>query len=237
MRDAIVEGAKARFRPIFLTSLTTFLGVAPLILEQARFLIPMAASLGFGIVAATGVLMVIVPALAAVGGGGGMGGAAGGRGADSCTLSEAPRPGCIAARTSLVVSEFQCNPNVTSGFGRAAQASRGRHDWIRRRLAPSGLPHRSPNRISLNGEYIGYTGRRLRERAAAAHGESGQRGLEGDRRDRLASRSPSELLFPSSLPSATEGCLEPALANGMWKPPGESKARHESARRAWRCGR
>ena len=72
MPDAIVEGAKARFRPIFLTSLTTFLGVAPLILEQdlqARFLIPMAASLGFGIVAATGVLMVIVPALAAVGGG------------------------------------------------------------------------------------------------------------------------------------------------------------------------
>ena len=67
VRDAIIVGAKARFRPIFLTSLTTFLGVAPLILEQdlqARFLIPMAASLGFGIIAATGVLMVIVPALA-----------------------------------------------------------------------------------------------------------------------------------------------------------------------------
>ncbi len=67
LRDAIIGGAKARFRPIFLTSLTTFLGVAPLILEQdlqARFLIPMAASLGFGIIVATGVLMVIVPALA-----------------------------------------------------------------------------------------------------------------------------------------------------------------------------
>jgi len=67
IREAIIGGAKARFRPIFLTSLTTFLGVAPLILEQdlqARFLIPMAASLGFGIIAATGVLMVIVPALA-----------------------------------------------------------------------------------------------------------------------------------------------------------------------------
>ena len=67
VREAIIGGAKARFRPIFLTSLTTFLGVAPLILErdlQARFLVPMAASLGFGIVAATGVLMVIVPALA-----------------------------------------------------------------------------------------------------------------------------------------------------------------------------
>jgi len=67
IREAIIGGAKARFRPIFLTSLTTFLGVAPLMLEQdlqARFLIPMAASLGFGIIAATGVLMVIVPALA-----------------------------------------------------------------------------------------------------------------------------------------------------------------------------
>ncbi len=67
IREAIIGGAKARFRPVFLTSLTTFLGVAPLILEQdlqARFLIPMAASLGFGIIAATGVLMAIVPALA-----------------------------------------------------------------------------------------------------------------------------------------------------------------------------
>ena len=67
IREAIIGGAKARFRPIFLTSLTTFLGVTPLILErdlQARFLVPMAASLGFGIVAATGVLMLIVPALA-----------------------------------------------------------------------------------------------------------------------------------------------------------------------------
>lgn len=66
-KDAIVEGAKARFRPIMLTSLTTFLGVAPLVFErslQAQFLIPMAAALGFGIVFATGVLMMIVPALA-----------------------------------------------------------------------------------------------------------------------------------------------------------------------------
>ena len=66
-RAAIVDGAKARFRPIMLTSLTTFLGVAPLVFErslQAQFLIPMAAALGFGIVFATGVLMLIVPALA-----------------------------------------------------------------------------------------------------------------------------------------------------------------------------
>ncbi|MYE71349.1 MAG: efflux RND transporter permease subunit [Gemmatimonadetes bacterium] len=69
VREAIIGGAKARFRPVLLTSLTTFLGVAPLILEQdlqARFLIPMAASLGFGIIAATAVLMMIVPALAAL---------------------------------------------------------------------------------------------------------------------------------------------------------------------------
>ena len=68
-REAIIEGAKARFRPIFLTSVTTFLGVAPLVFEtslQAQFLIPMAASLGFGILFGTGVLMMIVPALAMV---------------------------------------------------------------------------------------------------------------------------------------------------------------------------
>ena len=68
-REAIIEGAKARFRPIFLTSVTTFLGVAPLVFEtsiQAQFLIPMAASLGFGIIFATVVLMMIVPALTTV---------------------------------------------------------------------------------------------------------------------------------------------------------------------------
>ena len=65
-RTAIVEGAKGRFRPIMLTSLTTFLGFTPLILEraiQAQFLIPFAASLGFGIVFLTAILMMVVPAL------------------------------------------------------------------------------------------------------------------------------------------------------------------------------
>ena len=65
-REAIIDGAKARFRPILLTSVTTFLGVAPLVFErslQAQFLVPMAASLGFGILFATAVLMLIVPAL------------------------------------------------------------------------------------------------------------------------------------------------------------------------------
>ena len=68
-KEAIIDGAKARFRPILLTSVTTFLGVAPLVFEtslQAQFLVPMAASLGFGILFATAVLMMIVPALTMV---------------------------------------------------------------------------------------------------------------------------------------------------------------------------
>ncbi|MCH8961720.1 MAG: efflux RND transporter permease subunit, partial [Bacteroidetes bacterium] len=66
MAEAIREAGKVRFRPIVLTSLTTFLGVLPLILEkslQAQFLIPMAVSLGFGILFATAILMLLVPAL------------------------------------------------------------------------------------------------------------------------------------------------------------------------------
>ena len=68
-RTAIVEGAKGRFRPIFLTSLTTFLAFTPLILEpaiQAQFFVPFAASLGVGIVITTTMLMVLVPALMAI---------------------------------------------------------------------------------------------------------------------------------------------------------------------------
>ncbi len=65
-RTAIIEGAKGRFRPILLTSVTTFLGFTPLILEpsiQAKFLVPFAASLGFGILITTAILMMLVPAL------------------------------------------------------------------------------------------------------------------------------------------------------------------------------
>jgi len=61
---AVREGGVARFRPILLTSLTTFLGLTPLLLEksmQARFLIPMATSLAFGVMFATFVTLVIVP--------------------------------------------------------------------------------------------------------------------------------------------------------------------------------
>jgi len=66
LKDAVVMGGARRFRPIVLTSATTFLGLAPMIFEtssQARFLIPMALSLGFGILLATGVILLIVPAL------------------------------------------------------------------------------------------------------------------------------------------------------------------------------
>lgn len=62
--EAVVQGAMNRFRPIVLTSLTTFFGLAPMIFEtalQARFLIPMAISLGFGILFGTAVILVIVP--------------------------------------------------------------------------------------------------------------------------------------------------------------------------------
>jgi len=64
--DALLEAGQRRFRPILLTSLTTFFGLAPMILEtsvQARFLIPMAISLGFGILFATGITLLLIPAL------------------------------------------------------------------------------------------------------------------------------------------------------------------------------
>ncbi|VVS90632.1 efflux RND transporter permease subunit [Desulfoluna spongiiphila] len=67
---AVVDAVKAagiqRFRPILLTTVTTFGGLAPMIFEtsrQARFLIPMAISLGFGIVFATFITLLLVPSL------------------------------------------------------------------------------------------------------------------------------------------------------------------------------
>ena len=62
--EAVVAGGARRFRPILLTSLTTFFGLAPMIVEtsvQARFLVPMAVSLGFGVLAATMIMLLIVP--------------------------------------------------------------------------------------------------------------------------------------------------------------------------------
>jgi multidrug efflux pump subunit AcrB len=64
--DAIHGAGIHRFRPIMLTTLTTFGGLAPMIFEtsrQARFLIPMAISLGFGILFATVITLLLVPAL------------------------------------------------------------------------------------------------------------------------------------------------------------------------------
>ncbi len=64
--EAIVAAGTRRFRPIILTSLTTFFGLIPMILEtsvQAQFLIPMALSLGFGILFATGIILLLIPAL------------------------------------------------------------------------------------------------------------------------------------------------------------------------------
>ena len=63
---AIYSAGIQRFRPVLLTTLTTFGGLAPMIFEtsrQARFLIPMAVSLGFGIVFATLIILVLVPSL------------------------------------------------------------------------------------------------------------------------------------------------------------------------------
>jgi multidrug efflux pump subunit AcrB len=64
--EAIHEAGLRRFRPIILTTLTTFGGLTPIILEtsrQAHYLIPMAISLGFGILFATAIILVIVPCL------------------------------------------------------------------------------------------------------------------------------------------------------------------------------
>ena len=62
--DAAWEAGAARFRPIVLTSLTTFAGLSPMLFEtdlQAKFLIPMAISLGFGILFATFITLILVP--------------------------------------------------------------------------------------------------------------------------------------------------------------------------------
>ena len=64
--EAVRTAGAARLRPILLTSLTTFGGLTPLLLEksvQARFLVPMAVSLGFGVMFATLVSLILVPTL------------------------------------------------------------------------------------------------------------------------------------------------------------------------------
>lgn len=64
--DAIHMAGLRRFRPIILTTLTTFGGLTPILMEttlQAQHLIPMAISLGFGIIFATAIILILVPCL------------------------------------------------------------------------------------------------------------------------------------------------------------------------------
>ena len=63
-KEAVALAGELRFRAILLTSLTTFAGLTPMILEksmQAQFLIPMAVSLGYGVLFATGITLLLVP--------------------------------------------------------------------------------------------------------------------------------------------------------------------------------
>lgn len=62
--EALFEAGVSRFRPIVLTSVTTFAGLAPLLFEkslQAQFLIPMAISVSFGLLVITGIILLILP--------------------------------------------------------------------------------------------------------------------------------------------------------------------------------
>ncbi len=66
IHDAVLNAGQRRFRPILLTSLTTFFGLMPMMLEtsvQAQFLIPMAISLAFGILFATSITLLLIPSL------------------------------------------------------------------------------------------------------------------------------------------------------------------------------
>ncbi|NCO19764.1 MAG: efflux RND transporter permease subunit [Gammaproteobacteria bacterium] len=69
--DAALKGARARFRPIILTSATTFLGLAPIVFFetslQAKLVIPMATSLAFGILFATVITLALIPTLYLIG--------------------------------------------------------------------------------------------------------------------------------------------------------------------------
>ncbi len=66
LEEAVETSGKARFRPVILTSVTTIAGLMPLMLErnfQAQFLIPMAVSITFGLLVATVLILLLVPAL------------------------------------------------------------------------------------------------------------------------------------------------------------------------------
>ena len=64
LMEALTNAGVDRFRPIVLTSLTTFIGLLPVLFEQstqAAFLIPMAISLSFGVLFSSGVTLIMVP--------------------------------------------------------------------------------------------------------------------------------------------------------------------------------
>lgn len=64
LEDAVLSAGIVRFRPVMLTSLTTFFGLLPLMLNNsytAQFLVPMAISLGFGIIFATVITLILIP--------------------------------------------------------------------------------------------------------------------------------------------------------------------------------
>ncbi|MGJ8687208.1 MAG: efflux RND transporter permease subunit, partial [Spongiibacteraceae bacterium] len=66
IQQAVIDAGCLRFRAILLTSLTTFFGLLPMLLEQslqAQFVIPMAVSLGFGIIFATVITLILIPCL------------------------------------------------------------------------------------------------------------------------------------------------------------------------------
>lgn len=64
LEEALVDAGRRRFRPVFLTSITTIAGLAPIIVEksyQAQVLIPMAVSLAFGLTTSTVLVVVFIP--------------------------------------------------------------------------------------------------------------------------------------------------------------------------------
>jgi multidrug efflux pump subunit AcrB len=66
IEEAARAAGAARFRPILLTSLTTFVGLLPILFErslQAQFLKPMAISIGFGVLFATFITLILIPVL------------------------------------------------------------------------------------------------------------------------------------------------------------------------------
>ena len=61
---ALIDAGRRRFRPVLLTSATTIAGLLPILLErsfQAQLLIPMATSLGFGLMMTTALVLVMIP--------------------------------------------------------------------------------------------------------------------------------------------------------------------------------